>query len=327
MTTLIITHSRDHGGIDRVIDHIHARGHQTLRLDTDRFPTDIALAIETTPHGDRCHLTLDGKTHDLATVDAIWYRRLRAATLPEAMAPDFRTIAADESRHVLLGLINTLPVFALDPYAMVRHADHKQRQLAHATALGLTVPPTLTTNNPAAARAFIHRHPAGVVTKMLSSFALDRAGEQHVVFTRTLTPEDIDALDDGLHLCPMVFQARIDRVVELRCTIVGQQVFCAALDAHASKDTADDWRRDAAGLADAWRPHKLPDAIADRLLALATRLGLNYGAADLLVDAEGTHHFLEINPAGEWGWVEHAGLPIGEAIASVLCDPQARRVP
>ncbi|MCB9551898.1 MAG: MvdD family ATP-grasp ribosomal peptide maturase [Myxococcales bacterium] len=326
MTVLVITHSRDHDGVAGVLDHVRARGHEVIRLDTDRYPLDAALTIEQGAHADRAWLTLDGATHDLTTVDAIWYRRLRAPRLPPDMPHDLRGVAADEARRVLLGLLNAHPAFALDPWINVRHADHKQRQLAAAAALGLTVPPTLTTNDPAAVRAFAARHPQGIVTKMLSTFALDREGEQHVVFTRALTPDDLDALD-SLRLCPMVFQARIDRVRELRCTIVGHNVYCAALDAEASKATADDWRRDTRGLAAAWRPHALPRELEIRLLALASRLGLNYGAADLLVDHDGTHHFLEINPAGEWGWVERAGLPIGEAIAAVLTDPKARRVP
>lgn len=326
MTVLVVTFSHDHDGVDRVIDRVRARGHEAIRLDTDRYPLDAALTIEQGPHADRVGLTLDGATHDLTAVDAIWYRRLRAPKLPADMPHDLRAVAADEARHVLLGLLNAHPAFALDPWINIRHADHKQRQLAAAAALGLTVPPTLTTNDPAAVRAFAARQPHGVVTKMLSTFALDRQGEQHVVYTRALGPDDLDALD-SLRLCPMVFQARIPRVRELRCTIVGHHVYCAALDADASEATADDWRRDAAGLAAAWRPHALPRELEIRLLALATRLGLNYGAADLLVDADGTHHFLEINPAGEWGWVDRIGLPIADAIAAVLTDPKARRVP
>lgn len=324
MSVLVVTHSRDHAGVVRVIDAIRARGHDAIRLDTDRFPTEARLSVEQSNAGERARLEVDGITHDLSSVEAIWYRRMRPATLPDGMDPDHKGVAAGEARQVLLGLINGLPAFRLDPWAAVKHADHKQRQLHLARAVGLDLPPTLTTNDPAAARAFVARHPAGVVCKMLSSFAL--GPDEQVVFTNAVGADDLEALD-GLSLCPMVFQARIERVVELRCTVVGYEVHCAALDAEASRGAADDWRRDGAGLAGAWRPYTLPGDIAVRLLALASRLGLNYGAADLLVDAEGTHHFLEMNPAGEYGWVERAAeLPIGHSIARVLCDPSARRV-
>lgn len=326
MSVLIVTHSRDHGGVADVAAHIAARGVEVVRLDTDRFPTGIELSIEQSSAAERWHLTVDGVAHDLSAVDAIWYRRMRSSRLPDGMPDDFKGVAAGESRAVILGLINALPAFRLDPWHRVRRADHKPWQLHLARAVGLAVPPTLVSNDPAAVRAFAARCPGGVVTKMLSSFALERPEGEQVVFTNALTEADLADLD-GLKLCPMVFQARIERVVELRCTVVGKRVFCAGLPAKASAGAADDWRRDVDGLSRRWVPHELPDDIAEKLLALATALGLNYGAADLLVDAEGTHHFLEMNPAGEYGWVEQVcGLPVGEAIAEVLTDPTARRV-
>nr|HMQ20943.1 tetratricopeptide repeat protein [Planctomycetota bacterium] len=64
-----------------------------------------------------------------------------------------------------------------------------------AAALGLTVPPTLTTNDPAAVRAFTARHPQGIVTKMLSTFALDREGEamQRYLQAIEIDPDYIEA--------------------------------------------------------------------------------------------------------------------------------------
>ena len=32
----------------------------------------------------------------------------------------------------------------------------------------------------------------------------------------------------------------------------------------------------------------------------------------------GQHWFLELNPNGEWGWLQRAGLPIAAALAEVL---------
>ena len=55
-----------------------------------------------------------------------------------------------------------------------------------------------------------------------------------------------------------------------------------------------------------------------------TRLGLVYGALDFIVDPDGCHIFLEINQAGEWGWLQRdLGLPIAEAIATALLYEEA----
>lgn len=63
----------------------------------------------------------------------------------------------------------------------------------------------------------------------------------------------------------------------------------------------------------------LPSDVGAKLIALARRLGLVFGAADFIVTPDGRHVFLEINPAGEWGMLERdLSLPISEAIADEL---------
>jgi hypothetical protein len=48
-------------------------------------------------------------------------------------------------------------------------------------------------------------------------------------------------------------------------------------------------------------------------------MGLTYAALDFVVTPEGEHVFLEINPAGQWGWIERAlGMPITDAILDSL---------
>jgi glutathione synthase/RimK-type ligase-like ATP-grasp enzyme len=63
----------------------------------------------------------------------------------------------------------------------------------------------------------------------------------------------------------------------------------------------------------------LPQAVADGLRALMSRLGLAYGAIDLRRRSDGEHVFLEVNPAGQWLFVEErTGQPITEQVAAAL---------
>ena len=49
------------------------------------------------------------------------------------------------------------------------------------------------------------------------------------------------------------------------------------------------------------------------------RLGIVYGAIDLRRTPDGRHVFLEVNPAGQWLFVEQAtGQPIAAAVAQAL---------
>jgi glutathione synthase/RimK-type ligase-like ATP-grasp enzyme len=56
-------------------------------------------------------------------------------------------------------------------------------------------------------------------------------------------------------------------------------------------------------------------------VALLRRLGLSYGAVDLILTPDDRFVFLEINPNGQYLWVQRAtGLPIGEAVCDTLVD-------
>src|SRR5262249_20148599 len=145
-------------------------------------------------------------------------------------------------------------------------------------------------NDPDEVRALWDACGGDVVTKMLTPVA-QAMGAAPAMYTMRLTARDLDDLD-GLALSPMVFQARVDKQRELRVVYVAGRCFTGAREAGG-----DDWRQPGSG-AGAWQIAALPDDVAARLDALMRALGLGFGAADFVVDRDGAHHFLEVNPVG-----------------------------
>lgn len=326
MKVLIITKSDDNESIAFVTDAITARGGTVLRFDTDRFPTEVGLLAEYSKTSARLTLIDKEREFDLSDLSAVWYRRLNVgAMIPATMAAELRTAAVLESRTTVLGFIASIEAFHLDQIRRVHHANNKQLQLQVARSLGLETPRTLITNSPAAVQAFANACEAGIITKMLSSFAIYEKGEEKVVFTNSVSRQDLEELD-GLRYAPMTFQEKVPKMFELRVTIVGYQIFAAAIDSQSSERAIDDWRRDGVALLDAWQPYELPPAVEEKLLKLMDYFGLNYGAIDIIVTPDGRYVFLEINPAGEFFWLEqNPGLPISQALAELLLGTAARR--
>lgn len=322
---LIITHSNDHEGIGLVSDAVAAQGGIARRFDSDRFPTDLRLRCEYGANAERLRLECDDYELDLASVSAVWYRRVATGhRIPERMDPQLRGAAIEQSRAMVQGLIASLDAFHLDPVHRLRRAENKQLQLKLAREVGLEVPRTLITNEPEAVRGFARECSHGMIMKTLSSFAIHEQGEQKVVFTTAVRTEHLERLAD-LRYCPAIFQEQVPKVLELRTTIVGDRLFTAAIDSQQSERSSVDWRRDGLGLIDAWAPYRLPADVEARMLELMQRLGLNYGAADLILTPDGRHVFLEVNPVGEFFWLDkHAGLPISAAIAQLLVSRSAR---
>jgi glutathione synthase/RimK-type ligase-like ATP-grasp enzyme len=327
VNVLIITHSEDNESISFVSKALEQRGAKVIRLNTDMLPCHATLSI-TMQHG---HTGLEfvdehGKHHNLQEVSSIWYRRMRSPQLPDLDA-QIKEVSSNEAKASVLGLLGILDkqAYILNPPHLIRYAEHKPMQLELARSLGLEIPRTLITSSATSAKTFYEQCSGKVVTKMMTTFAIYEQGLEKVVFTTPLSKAHIEQLD-GLRYCPMIFQEMIPKALELRVTIVGNQVFSAAMDSQKSDLARFDWREDGEGLLNAWEPYTLPQAIQSKLLALMDSLGLDYGAADLILTPDGRYVFLELNPAGEFFWLEvQPGLAISTAIAEVLVGKTIRR--
>lgn len=319
MTVLIITHSQDNESISLVIKAIEEQGGKAFRFDTDRFPTEVKLDVHYGKGTERLILTFEQEKLDLREVAAVWYRRIWiGGRIPTTMDAQLRDASIKESRATVQGMIASLKGFHLDPVPNIRRADNKQLQLQVAQELGLDTPRTLITNNPQAVREFAKECEEGMITKMLSSFAIYEEGKEKVVFTNPVAPEDLENLDE-LRFCPMTFQEKVPKALELRTIIVGKRVFTASIDSQSSEGARNDWRRRGVALLEDWKPYNLPQAVEEKLLKLMEHFGLNYGALDLILTPDTRHVFLEVNPVGEFFWLERCpGLPISKAIADIL---------
>ncbi len=231
MSILIITHSDDNESVDLVAQAIAQKGGHAIRFDTDHYPTDVRLSAYYGAAGDeRLTLTNEAGEFDLREVTAVWHRRLNfGAGLPETLNRQLRHASIGEASVAGHGMLASLKAFRVDEVRHIRHAENKQLQLQAARELGLDTPRTLTTNDPAAVRAFAEDCERGMVTKMLSSFAVYDEGRELVVFTNPVSPEELADLS-GLSLCPATFQELLPKSLELRVTVVGHRVMSASLD-------------------------------------------------------------------------------------------------
>jgi glutathione synthase/RimK-type ligase-like ATP-grasp enzyme len=308
---LVVSHpGDDHArGVLEVLDGLE---HQVVVVDTGQFPVRAALTqrFGTGPPGFELHV--DGRTIDLGRCRAGWWRR----PLPFALDPDIDAEVASftygECHEAVAGLWAALDLAWVNPPELDERAHHKPYQLAVATEVGLPVPTTVITNDPEAARRFVDAH--GAHHTVYKTFV---ATEEHWRETRVLRDGELELLD-RVRLAPVIFQELVPAVADVRVTVVGERMFATAISP-APGGYQVDYRMDLAG-AD-FRPTELPGETEKGVRALMQRLGLLYGAVDLRRTPEGGHVFLEVNPAGEWRFVEErTGQPITEAVAHLLVE-------
>jgi hypothetical protein len=109
----------------------------------------------------------------------------------------------------------------------------------------------------------------------------------------------------------------VDKAYEVRLTVVDDKFLAARIDT-TGKTAAVDWRADQDALTYT-ALDEVPVAVRDGVRALMTALHLRFGTLDFIVSPTGRWWFLEVNPNGQWAWIEDAtGLPITAAIADAL---------
>ncbi len=296
---------------------LEARGADVVLFDPARFPEEARLSVAFEGGARGATLALPERELDLARVSAVWWQRPSPPQVSAAVPPGQREWAARQAVALLDGLWDGLDaLWVPGPRRVAEAADLKLRQLETARRLGLRVPRTLVTNDPARALALYDACEGRLVSKALRSGGAVRDGEKHLAYTHAVRRRDLQQLA-SVERAPVVFQERVPKRLELRVTVVGERAFTAALDSPASPFACEDVRR-ADGLV-ACAPHALEPQVEALCLGLVRALGLAYGAIDLILTPEGEHVFLEVNPSGRWAWVEErAGLPITAALADLM---------
>jgi glutathione synthase/RimK-type ligase-like ATP-grasp enzyme len=260
-----------------------------------------------------------------AAFRSVWFRRPRMPEdFPQALEADVPFLRTEWRRHS-----NNLHALArqatgalwVNPPAAALAAENKMVQLQAAHEAGLAFPATLMSSDPVEIRRFAAEHGAVVYKPFQSHTWQDAAtGRMFSSYARVVDAQML--LDDAsLRQCPGIYQKLVDKRYDLRVTVIGEHAFAARLDTPPQRDFID-WR--IASLAETMRASAadLPSAYLDRLRDFMRRLGIVFGCVDLAVDPDGTPHFLEVNQAGQFLFVEQAvpSLPLLRATCALLAQ-------
>lgn len=324
---VIVTEKRDPHA-DAVILELRKRGHQPVRLHPADFPIDSQATLEFDQQQWNGMLYLHKGAIDIDTIRSIWWRRPTSFVLPDSLSQEERIFARRETSATYRGLWSILDCYWMSYPPYIRQASNKIEQMKRAANLGFHVPRTLITNTPADARAFYEKCAGQVVYKSLAApFFADLEGgasalntdyrPPRCVYTTALTQEHLQIMD-SVRLTPCQFQELVPKRIELRVTVIGDDIFPCEIHSQENSRTQLDWRHYEVSVP--YKKGSLPPDIAEKCIALTKSYGLNYGAIDLIVTPDDQYIFLEINPNGQWLFIEQyvPELRMVEALTSYL---------
>ena len=211
--------------------------------------------------------------------------------------------------------------FWMNPFPWNTVLEEKLFQLKTAQEIGFTIPQSFITTSLTEAALYFKSVSDDVVYKPFSQmFWEDKKGDSQIdtyqLYTSIIKKDDLDNEPD--HVTPNIFQVYIPKKIELRITCVGTAVMACEIHSQQSEISKHDWRKYDLDNTP-YKKHDLPPDIEQFCLQFLKRLGLTYGCIDMIVTPNDEYVFLELNPNGQFGWIEHmTGLPITENIARML---------
>jgi predicted ATP-grasp superfamily ATP-dependent carboligase len=297
---IVLTNSRD-ATADHLQEHLEAASISHVRIDTDDFIDRAALEYRLS----KPSLILDGRRFEADAVSNVWYRRPERLKSENFGSDAEGQLAISEWTEALEGFLAHIPraCWCNHPARNV-NAAHKPQQLTTAVSFGLTVPKTLLTQSPVDALQFFEDCDGRVVVKPLAGGYLEREnGSDGHIYTNLVTASDVEAMHDVAH-CPTYLQQYIEKDLDVRITVVDDGIHTVSL--RATDDTGEqrcDIRRN--NMEDVqYGTVALPMNVLDGIRTMMSHYGLRFAAIDMCVDRSGNWVFLEINPNGQWAWLD-----------------------
>jgi hypothetical protein len=215
-----------------------------------------------------------------------------------------------------------------DPWSEAR-ADCRVMQAFEAARVGLSVPSFLVSSHYEQLAAFDVEQGNETVIKCIGHNGLARVNNGFVgldelhssEFEAPYAAEFIclnEAQISELDQTPSLLQARVNKSLDIRATVIDNEVFAAGVKTGPG-DPVDFRLRSSVRTT----PYELPADTKQSLCALVSSLDLRFASCDLVLDTLGIVHFLEANVSGNWLWAE-VGVEntISEAIAKALITPR-----
>lgn len=320
MSLVLVVTNRFDSHVDYMIDKFNQHGVEFIRFNTDDYPLIDQVEINLGLGGFSPSLVVYGREVIPSQITSVWLRRpMKFRVSSELTDPQVREYAQDECKAFIDGLWLALSDLKwVSPIDNIRRWQHKIPQLRLAQDMGFTIPQSLITTSPDSFMQFWNECHGQVIFKALGTNMIKQPdGMMRTAYTNKLDVSFLENLD-AIKLAPCLFQEYVSKKLELRVTVVDTQVFVCEIHSQQSDKTMIDWRHyDIENTPHL--PGKLPEKLERLCVDLVAHMGLRYGAIDMIVTPDDEYVFVEINPNGQWLWLEQlTGLPIGDALFDLL---------
>ncbi len=323
---LIISYSKDEH-TEIVQRELKKIGANFFRLNTDEFSSRYFISFGYKNKKQFCKIFDKTTRKTITSVDVrvVWLRRVRLFTIAKDMNGfDYKRFSTAEIDGFFVNLWQCLSkkVFWCNPILYTNLAqDSRMYQYHMALKSGLDIPDTFYTNNPFYLSLLINHYGTLALKPIKRKFVIgNRKTDFKAIFTNLLTEKEnnLQQFKTSLKNTPVHIQKYVEKDYEIRLTVIGSLFFACKINSQLSKRTTVDWRRYDFSSSQ-YTKINIPIKLKKQIKQFMKKTHLVFGAIDLIKTKDDRYVFLEINPAGQWQWIENlTKMPISKKLAIYL---------
>ena len=198
-------------------------------------------------------------------------------------------------------------------------SENRLNQLLSAQRLRFSIPETLITNEMEAAKKFFKRFPKSTIVKVLHHHEIYLYQKSYRFLTNNIEISHLPKFNE-LTYAPVIFQKKIENDSEIRVTVVNDKTFSCRISTIRDKRHFSDLHKIKEKEL-TFSEINLGKKMEKLCVKLNRSLGLLVSSIDFVQSKNGELLFLEINPIGDWNWIEkHTNLPITKSMFDFVND-------
>lgn len=272
-----------------------------FRIDVDKF-SEYNICIK----NEGWIISKEDRYITSKDIYSIYYRK---PMLPDLRVydPQYHLMIQRDIIAVINGLADSFSGKVLTKPSVLRKTENKIFQLLYASKNGWNIPQSYIGNS--SDNCIKYENELSIIKPITTGKTYGKNGWE---FYQTNV---FKGIEKEISLTPVYLQDYIAKQYEVRVSIVGKYVYAVRID---TKNKID-WRAD-------YQNHKYtqidcPDDIIKKCYQLMEDFELTFGAFDFIVTPKDEWIFLEVNPNGQWLWLEQSlGLDISKKIVGYLTN-------
>lgn len=284
-----------------------AHGIEVVRINLEDLLPNDTNTVQVAITEDNLSFTLKGRTHLLSEFSLIWKRRisnnyLSVGRLFHAYKDTLPTYVCErllqelyDLRDLILSFAKNIDIPLINDYDPV--CRNKPFQAIKAREFGLNYPSMLLSNSMSTLNSFVSTC-AATITKPIGGIGYFEEGENIMSLKTTAVDVDYTKNITAASIFPSFIQERIPSKYELKCLLVGEELFCIKQYYEEGDIPTTDIKLAYKNKQITNVEYQLEATVKDKVVNLCKSFRLDLCTIDIIKSTTGEYIFLEINPDG-----------------------------